>query len=644
MTKSISFDIAGLILVCLLLLSTVFRRMTSGTSNKLFLTSVIMAIISTMYDILAVTLDNMNSQNWPLLYAAHTGYLLAHNIQTPLHVLFVISLTDTWHKIRKNPFLMTILFLPYSVDVIALFINPFTQCMFSVAHGYRHEWLFNILYVNIVPYVVMDLVLIIVYRKLFNLRKIVALCSMATLCVFAVVIHLIIPTQLVECFAIAISLSIVSVSIQRPEDYIDSFTGLLKHSAYGYDMRRAFTNGKHVHIIMLNIANYSAIQSMMGYDAATDILKIVAEKIHFFDSSLKCKSAMYYLDRGRFRMVFDESRRSKAEDAAQLLLNDLKLRSNVNGMDIDLTPSIVLARCPEEIESFKSLMAFGQDFHEKIPYSGSVHLASDVYNFKDFSVRNNIDAIIERALKNNSFEVYYQPIYSIENKRFMSAEALLRLKDKEHGFISPEILVPAAERNGAIHKIGAFVFEEVCKFISSDEYKNLGLDYIEVNLSVAQCMHGDLADVILGIMNKYHVSPDSINLEITETAASYSQRVMTDNLNKLSNAGLSFSLDDYGTGYSNMKRVISLPLKIVKLDKSFVDEQHNPKMWIFLQNTIKMLKDMKMEIVVEGIETQEMVDAFSELKCDFIQGFFFSKPINKTEFIEFIAGFVPLNE
>ena len=219
----------------------------------------------------------------------------------------------------------------------------------------------------------------------------------------------------------------------------------------------------------------------------------------------------------------------------------------------------------------------------------------------------------------------------------MSAEALLRLFDEEHGFISPELIVTAAEKSGAIHKIGEFVFEEVCKFVSSDEFKALGLDYIEVNLSVAQCMHGDLADKILMIMQQYNVSPRSINLEITETAASYSQRVMTDNLNKLSRAGIEFSLDDFGTGYSNMKRVVSLPLKIVKLDKSFVDEKENLKMWIFLQNTIKMLKDMNMEIVVEGIETKEMVDAFSNLKCDFIQGYYFSKAISKNDFVKFIT-------
>ena len=182
------------------------------------------------------------------------------------------------------------------------------------------------------------------------------------------------------------------------------------------------------------------------------------------------------------------------------------------------------------------------------------------------------------------------------------------------------------------------MFEEVCKFISGGEFDDLGLEYVEVNLSVAQCMHGDLADRILLIMQQYNVSSDKINLEITETAASFAQRVMTENLNKLSRSGVSFSLDDYGTGYSNIKRVISLPLKIVKLDKSFVDEQHNPKMWILLQNTVQMLKAMNMQIVVEGIETQEMVDVFSGLKCDYIQGYFFSRPLPKADFVKLVES------
>lgn len=636
--KSVAFDVAALIMLAVLFVTVIIRKMTKGTSNRLFLLQIVIAAVSTSFDIFAVTLDNYNSRNYFLLNFAHTGYLIVHNIHPFVHMLFVISLTDTWHKIFHNRAKIILFSLPYGLDFFLLATNPFTHLMFTVENGYTHEVLFHTLYVCIMPYIILNIVYIIQHRVLLNRRKIFSLFSMTVLSFLAVLIHFFIPALLVECFAITMSLYIVSAGVLRPEDYIDSFTGLYKHSAYAHDMKRSFYNGKHVNIVMLNIGNYNTLTSMLGYDMMTDILYKIADTISDVNKRLRGKADLYFLDRGRFRMVFGERDRDKAETAAVVLMNELKMRSHVNGLDINFTPYIVLARCPEEIESFKSLMAFGQDFHEKNHYSGQVMLASDVYDANQFAIQNDIDKIIERALDSNKFEVYYQPIYSISSGRFASAEALLRLYDEEHGFISPEILVPAAEKSGAIHKIGEFVFEEVCKFVSDSEFKKLGLDYIEVNLSVAQCMHGDLADKILSTMRKYDVSPNSINLEITETAASYSQRVMTENLNKLSRAGLSFSLDDYGTGYSNMKRVIQLPLKIVKLDKSFVDEQHNPKMWIFLQNTVKMLKDMKMEIVVEGIETQEMVDAFSDLKCDFIQGYFFSRPICKREFIEFIAS------
>lgn len=639
MLLGIAFDIAGLIVLIVLLFSVIYRKMTKGLANRLFISSIAAAMIASSFDIIAEFIDSNFAACTPLVYIAHTGYLLFHNAQAPLHILFLISLTDTWHKVRRNAFLKGLLTVPYIILALLLISNLFTGMIFTVepGAGYTHSWAFYSLYVLVILYLVADTCYVLRYRSQLNLRKILALFSMVVFTLIALIIHLMIPEIRCECFAVSTALLVVSVTIQRPEERIDSFTGLLKHSAYAYDLKHAFRNGKHVNIIMINVGNFAAIQNMIGYEASIDLLASIGSRIEGVAHLMRARCEIYFLDRGRYRMVFSEQDREQAETCAELVVNELKIRSSINGYDVNLTPCVVLARCPEEIESFKSLMAFGLDFHEKHPYTGHYVLAPEVYNAEEFAIQNNMDSIIERALERHGFQVYYQPIYSVERGKFVSAEALLRLYDDEHGFISPEILVPAAERSGAIHKIGEFVFEEVCRFISGDEYKNLGLDYIEVNLSVAQCMRGDLADSILSIMKKYGVSPDNINLEITETAASFTQRVMSENLNKLSRAGLSFSLDDYGTGYSNMKRVISLPLKIVKLDKSFVDEQHNPKMWIFLQNTVKMLKDMKMEIVVEGIETREMVEIFSNLKCDFIQGYFFSKPIAKEEFVRFIT-------
>ena len=637
MGKSISFDIAALVLLLILVNSCYVRKMTSGISNRIFMIIVLVSIASTLFDIVAVTLDNAQSDNIAALYTAHSGYMITHFLSAPLHLLFVISLTDTWHILRKRIGMQILLVTPLVVMFVALVVNAGNQMIFSVENGYTRGPLFGMMYVATALYIVFDIVYIVRYRNLFNFGRLVAIATVIPIGLVAMLIQLFNPRTLVEMFCGAISLLIVSIGIQRPEDYIDSFTQLTKYSAYVYDMKRAFHNDKHVRIIMLNIGNFRAVQAMVGFDSAMDVLKEVTGKIREINKKMGGNADLYYLDNGRFRIVFSGKFRDKAESIAEALNQELKQKIELNGLDINLTPYIVLASCPEELADFRLLMSFGADFHLRTPYTGQIIRACEMYNQNQLDIQNNIDGIIERALEHGSFEVYYQPIYSVAQGKFVSAEALIRLFDPKHGFISPETLIVSAEQNGAIHRIGEFVFEKVCQFIASDEFARLGLDYIEVNLSVAQIMNGDLPDTYLAIMDKYHVTPDKINLEITETAAAYAQKVMADNLAKLTQAGISFSLDDYGTGYSNMQRVIQLPLKIIKLDKSFVNTKNNPKVWIFLRNTVKMLKDMDMEIVVEGVETQEMLDVFSDLKCDFIQGYFFSKPIPRDDFVAFIT-------
>lgn len=642
--RNISFDISSIAVLILLLISVLIKKSTIGKTNRIFLMAIVVSMASTCFDIMAVVFDGIGASHFQLMFS-HTGYLMLHNFEAVAHVIFVISAMDLWHKLKKNIPLQIWIALPYLTAFVLLVTNPATELVFTVDNGgYTHGPLFFMLYICAGSYLLVDIYIVIKNRILLSKLKVIGLMSMTGICLLAVIIHMILPDQLVECFGVSLSLFIVSLAIQRPEERYDSDTGLYRQSAYAHDMKNSYLSGKRWNVVMLNIANQSSVHSMLGYEQSLGVLKIVSDKICSLNKNLGNRGEIYHLDRGRFRIVFLEKDRTIAETYATLLNNELKMKIHYNSFDINLSPMIVLAKCPEEIESFKSLMAFGLDFHKKNPFTGRVIQAPEIYHQDDFEIKNNINKIIDNALENRSFQVYYQPIYSIAEKKFVSAEALLRLFDKEHGFISPEILIPAAEKSGAIHKIGEYVFEEVCKFVSSEEFEALGLDYIEVNLSVAQCMHGDLADRILMIMEQYNVPASRINLEITETAASFSQRVMTENLNKLSRAGVEFSLDDFGTGYSNMKRVVSLPLKIVKLDKSFVDEQANPKMWIFLQNTVKMLKDMNMEIVVEGIETKEMVQAFSELKCDFIQGYYFSKAISKDDFVKFILAAIKKKE
>ena len=638
MGKGIALDVAALIVLAVLLISCILRKMTASKANRMFLLLILMVALSTVCDIFSVVLDKNQAVGSRALYAAHLGYLTTHFLTAPLYLLFFISLFDTWHKLEKNTVIKILIFAPSLVMLLALALNFRTGLIFSVDGGYTRGPWFGLLYVCTLFYVLFDVFYIVWFHKLFSVGDFLAIASVLVFAIGSMVVQMLVPGNLVEMFGGSVSLLILSAFMQRPEEYVDSFTGLMKHSAYARDMKRNYLNGKHVIVIMLNISNFASVQAMLGFDFSMEFLKIVAGEIHDINRKTHGHADLYYLDNGRFRLVFSGGSRKNAERVAEELNHTLKQPMNFRGIDITLAPFLVISQCPEEMTDFKMLMSFGADFHKKNYYTGRVMRAGEMYDRNQLDIQTNIDMIIERALENDSFQVYYQPIYSVARGRFISAEALIRLFDPQHGYISPEELISAAERSGAIHRIGEVVFDKVCQFIAGEDFARLGLDYVEVNLSVAQIMDSDLPDIIISTVNKYQIPPSRINLEITETAAAYTQMVMMENLDKLTKAGFSFSLDDYGTGYSNMKRVIQMPLKLIKLDKSFVDEGNNPKMWIFLENTVRMLRDMKMEIVVEGVETREMLEAFSHMKCDFIQGYYFSEPIPQKNFVEFIAG------
>ena len=643
--RMVSFDICAIILLIFLMFSIISRKITSGSQGRFLMLLTVVTFISALFDIWGLICDaypDPRVVSTPIRYISQTGYLIFHNLTSLSFILYLISLTDRWHKIIHSNLLKLCAAVPYAILAVLLALNPINHLMFyfDERNKYTRGKLFFILYVVAGTVMAVGLIYVIIHRKLFTAGKFAALLMIVPIQLIAVIIQMVNKELVVEMFFNAISVLLITITVQRPEEIIDSTTGLRRYSAYTTDMKRNFYNEKKVSVILINIANYTNLFGIAGYDASNEILVKVAEVLKDVNRELKARADIYYLDRGRFRLVVNENNRDKIEEAAKMINHTLKTSMMINGMELNLIAYVCIGKCPEEITDFKSLMAFGNDFHVLNPYSGRVMYTSEIAEKNHFQLTNELDSIIDSALANRRFEVYYQPIYSVEKKKFISAEALLRLKDDKYGFISPDVFIVAAERSGAIHKIGDYVMEEVCRFISGPDFRNLGLDYIEINLSVAQCMQSDLADKVLKIMKRFGVTADKINLEITETALNYSQHIMTENINKLTNAGISFSLDDYGTGYSNIRSVASLPLTIVKLDKSFVDEEDNPRMSIVLQNTIKMLKDMDMHIIIEGVETEQFVKVFSDLNCDYIQGYYFSKPIPEQEFIRFMYNAV----
>ncbi len=251
----------------------------------------------------------------------------------------------------------------------------------------------------------------------------------------------------------------------------------------------------------------------------------------------------------------------------------------------------------------------------------------------------SMEQMLDEAMKEDRIEVFYQPIFSTRAKKFVSAEALVRMRDRDGNLVPPGAFIAVAEANGKILQLGEIVFEKVCRFFTKEQLEQYGLHYIEVNLSVVQCGYPGLADDYIGIMEKYQINPRYINLEITESASMAAKKTLLENMRRLMEYGVCFSLDDFGTGQSNLNYIVDMPVDIVKFDREMSQAFFQDEKAKYVMNAaMQMIHGMKLKIVSEGIETEEQYLAMEELSIDYIQGYYFSKPLPEAAFLAFLQS------
>lgn len=633
MSKVLYFDYAAFCVFTLIMVSVIMKKMTRGKLNRQFQIVLTIAMVATAFDIGAIAFDNMGERHVVTQYIFHTGYLFFHVVSSAMYATYVVNIVDAIH-IFRGKVKSFILVLPTLLCMIMLGVNFFTPCVFSIGGQgeYRREFFMTFLYAAGIFYMILGFMVVTRYHRRLTRGRFVSTIAIFPLVVVAAVFQMFNPDIPIEMFANAIGLLFVALLIQSPEQVISSATGLNKITRYMDDVRNSLDNGLDITVVMITMENDKTLRGILGVEEYHKLLREISEDFLEWSRPYGYDVEWYYLGTGMFRCVMNQRIKDRAEDFAERINEKLKKGYKYNDMFINLLPIICITRCPQDIEDVDSVMRFGGELAEH-EYTGRVLYARDIYNKERYDLMRDMDMILDKAFAENRFEVYYQPIYSIDSGKYNSAEALLRLNDDMYGYISPEIFIPAAEENGMIHKIGKFVLEEVCRFIAGEKFKNLGLEYVEVNLSVIQCMSSELSEDVRAVMERYGVSNEQINLEITETAAAYAQTTMMDNINSLTDDGIAFSLDDFGTGYSNMKRIASMPFAIVKLDKTFADIDTDAKMMKVVKNTISMVKDMNMKIVVEGVETEESLREFNNLGVDYIQGYYFSRPLPQDKFI-----------
>jgi diguanylate cyclase (GGDEF)-like protein/PAS domain S-box-containing protein len=237
---------------------------------------------------------------------------------------------------------------------------------------------------------------------------------------------------------------------------------------------------------------------------------------------------------------------------------------------------------------------------------------------------------MERALEESQFQVFYQPKHETITGHIAGAEALVRWNHPEYGFMSPASFIPLFERNGFITKLDCFVLEQVCKDIKRWEQDGLPLVPISVNVSRRDFMELGCMEKQYQIVDKYQVNHGLLHMEVTESLYSENTELIIDQVKKTQELGFSIEMDDFGSGYSSLGSLATFPLNILKLDISFV--RNIKKNEIVIENIIKMAHRMGLLTIAEGAETLEQYKILKTLGCDYIQGFYFSKPLSCRDF------------
>ena len=319
----------------------------------------------------------------------------------------------------------------------------------------------------------------------------------------------------------------------------------------------------------------------------------------------------------------------------QKLVDKFKSGWKAEGIKVDLMAKIICIITNTSIQlSSAELISIVNDtiYSENVLNNQRIRLSIDSKLIAKYRRIQLIEESMRRAVKTKEgLFVCFQPIINTEDPGMITAEVLLRYNDKNLGIIQPSEFIPIVERRGLALFIDSYVVEAGCRFLAA----NPEVDMLHINLSATEFFHNPVQR-ITAIVNDHGVDPHRICFEITESSAAKNPEILLAFMKSMISRGFSFALDDYGTGYSNALQVMSMPFKFVKIPSVISSKQERSRR--FIDGTIRLFMDLGISTVVEGVETKEQLDEVKSLGVNYIQGFYYSVPLEENDYIAYIKG------
>ena len=414
--------------------------------------------------------------------------------------------------------------------------------------------------------------------------------------------------------------------------YTDSLTGGASYAKFCLDVKKQLNKNQKSAYVVMDLDNFKLVNDYYGYEMGNKTIKHIDT---LWRKMLKDNEFVGRIAADRFAVYLRYSSEEELNKRLEKFCADCRTFNDKNMSNYILVPSIGVYYVTEkniDIQKMQNCAVMAKSL-----VKGDSESTIAVYTGKikrDLTRKKLFSDELAHAIRNNELSVVLQPQYNTETGRICAAEMLVRWKREDGTYVPPSEFIPIAEERGFIKDIDRFVFRRACVVQQDLIQRGFAPIDISVNLSQQTLHDPKLIETYLGIIEETGADISHIHLEITETTLHNNQRSFLRLLRKLHKAGFKILLDDFGTGYSSLMLLKSMPIDALKLDKSFIDDYEHPRGRNIIECVIDMTKKLDITIIAEGIETAEQYEYIKSQKCDIVQGYYFSYPLEYRKFCD----------
>ena len=622
-----AFDIGAMLLTLTCLVYSLLQRHTDKPQNRIFLMATVAHLATAACNITVsytAPFAFWRNDAWLLMKIADYLYFILHTSLSFFLFFYAVFATRQIQEIpRIRLFLET---LPFLIAEGVVILNPLTGFVYRYTEKREYVRGFGecILYLSAGIYFWETCRLLLYHwRGITTVKRRILVYSATSTCVW-LVIQIVLSEVGTELLGEAILLTGIMLAVEYNEDRLDPVTGVNNRIAFLSDLDGFYQGTVPFQVTCVRLVNLDTVMRVLSLQDSDEVIKEVTDHL----KSVHPRYMIYRVSDSALALVTMRWDQDKPIDLPEKISQRFLSGFRLAGREMPLSGVVLTAAGGKELPRTEDVLLMCEGALP-VRENGRVLKGDDLqYLF----YQSSLERALREGMENNAFQVYYQPVYATDGLTLSSAESSIRLTDPMLGELFPVDFVETAERIGIMERLGDYVLEEVCSFLESHVPQRMGISFINVNLSAVQCMRPDFIDHVMGIVRAHQVDPSMINFEITEGVASREYQHLRQVTGELKQKGFLLSMTGYGAGFSNMYSIFSLDFDIVKMDKSLLSEtDRSENGWIILENSIRMIHELDRKVIVVGVETREQIERVRDLYVDWIQGYYFSKPLTRKE-------------